>query len=771
MATKRTTKKKIDKTEPVLKNKIKKIICIFFSLIIFLALISHHSSDFAIINGGKTGQIQNWIGLIGACTSQILLLLFGLGSYIFSLYFTALSIQSFFPEPYYKRKGFFISIISFILGVTILMAMWPASFVGMTNYLGIGSYNNPGSALSGGVIGQFLASPTLTAISAGIIRKYMGSVGTCILGIALVGIGTIYLWKIKNLIIVKKILSLLKPKKKIEKNIPKRDLSDIDDDFDLDLTREKIREKRNKKRKNEEKIKNKDQKLENDMSFEALIPHKPERKVQKQTGSSGLYKLPSLNLLMDITESTGDSADIIKMSKEILQDTLNSFGIDARVTEITTGPRVTRFEVIPAPGVRVQKISNLEYNIKMDLKAESIRILAPIPGKDTVGIEIPNRTSSAVCYKAILQSRVWKKSSQDIPIVLGKAVSGEAILTDLAKAPHLLIAGATGSGKSVCVNTLIMSLLYKFSPEELRLIMVDPKVVEFEMYKNLPHLITPIVNDPKKVPCALRWAVNEMESRYKILAKARVKNLAGYNTRELPKEPILDEDNKPLPDKLPFIIIIIDELADIMMVAKADVETSIARIAQKARAVGIHLVLATQRPSKEIITGIIKANLPTRIAFRVASIVDSRVILDHKGAESLLGKGDMLFIPPGSAKLERIQGAMLADSEIDDVVTFCASQTEQKFDTKVLSNDSNKSGAGQGQDLLIEETDGSNDNDLVQQSIEIIRRERKASTSYLQRRLKIGYNRAAEIIDTLEDQGIIGPQIGSSRREIFITKE
>ncbi len=777
MATKRTTKKKVNKAESVLKNKIKKILIIFLSLIIFLALISHHSSDFAIINGGKNGQIQNWIGLIGACISQILLLLFGLGSYIFSIYFITLSIQSFSSAPYYKRKGFSISVISFILGITILMAMWPLSFVAMTNYLGIGSYNSPGSALSGGVIGQFLSSPVSQNISAGIIRKYMGSVGTCILGIALIGIGTVYLWKIENFVFFKKILSILKPKKNTDKRISKRDISNINSDIDIDMTRKKIREKRNQKRENESNLRKEQEELKNETSFETLIPTSTnnkfnEGKVSKQSKNGGFYKLPGTNLLRDITEFGGDSAEIIKISKEILQDTLNSFGIDAKVTGITTGPRVTRFEIVPAPGVRVQKISNLEYNIKMDLKAESIRILAPIPGKDTVGIEVPNKKSSAVCYKGILQSRTWKKNNQDVPIVLGKDVSGEPVITDLAKAPHLLIAGATGSGKSVCVNTLIMSLLYKFTPDDLRLIMVDPKVVEFEMYQNLPHLITPIVNDPKKVPCALRWAVNEMENRYKILAKARVKNLSGYNSRELPKVPVLDEENNQLPDKLPLIIIIIDELADIMMVAKADVETSIARIAQKARAVGIHLVLATQRPSKEIITGVIKANLPTRIAFRVASIVDSRVILDHKGAEALLGRGDMLFIPPGCAKLERIQGAMLYDSEIDDVVNYCASQIDQKFDAKVTSNENAKSDdTPLDGDSLIEENGNNAGNDMVQQAIEIIRRERKASTSYLQRRLKIGYNRAAEIIDALEDQGIIGPQIGSSRREIFITKD
>ena len=493
--------------------------------------------------------------------------------------------------------------------------------------------------------------------------------------------------------------------------------------------------------------------------------------IKKPVKLNSNYRLPPPRLLKDLPETKGDSGSIIREAKATLQDTLNSFGIEARVTDAVTGPRVTRLEVIPSPGVRVQKISSLESNIKLDLKAESIRILAPIPGKDAVGIEIPNKTSSIVALKAIFTSKQWESNSADIPIVLGKDVSGDPIITDLARAPHLLIAGATGSGKSVCVNTLIMSLLYKFSPEELRLIMVDPKVVEFEMYKTLPHLITPIVNEPKKVPLVLRWAINEMEKRYRVLAKVRVKNLEGFNSRSIPAEPVLDDEGAPIPPRLPYIVIIIDELADIMMAAKADVETSIARIAQKARAVGIHLVLATQRPSVQIITGVIKANLPTRIAFRVTSVVDSRVILDHKGAEALLGRGDMLFIPPGSAKLDRIQGAMLSDDEIEDVVSFCSAQMEQDFNHRVVSQETEKAGPsfeGGGASDSDDDMDGE---DLVEQSIDIIRRERKASTSYLQRRLKIGYNRAAEIIDVLESRGVIGPQIGSARREIFVDTE
>ena len=355
---------------------------------------------------------------------------------------------------------------------------------------------------------------------------------------------------------------------------------------------------------------------------------------------------------------------------------------------------------------------------------------------------------------------------------------------DLAKAPHLLIAGATGSGKSVCMNSLIMSLLFKFSPDDIRLIMVDPKVVEMEMYSTLPHLITPVVNDPHKVPTALRWAVNEMENRYRILAKAKVKNLAGYNSRHIGPEPVLDKDGKPIPEKMPILLVIIDELADIMMTdSKAEVETSIARIAQKGRAAGVHIVIATQRPSTNIITGVIKANLPTRIAFRVGSIVDSRVILDQKGAETLLGRGDMLLVPPGSAVLERIQGAWVDDSDIAKIVDFVSGQAEQEFNNKILSeetqdeeenDDTAEASIYDVPDVapIIKKYLLPGDDQLLAQALEVVLMEQKVSTSYLQRRLKIGYNRAAELIEILEERNIVGPPgPGGSKREILVFDE
>jgi S-DNA-T family DNA segregation ATPase FtsK/SpoIIIE len=417
----------------------------------------------------------------------------------------------------------------------------------------------------------------------------------------------------------------------------------------------------------------------------------------------------------------------------------------------------------------------------MDLQATSLRILAPIPGKNAVGVEVANKTSTAVAIRSMMESESWTKGRQNIPIILGKDVTGKVEVADLAKSPHLLIAGSTGSGKSVCMNTLIVSLLYHFPPSDLRLIMVDPKVVEFEVYKTLPHLITPIVNDPHKVPAALRWAINEMERRYKVLSKVGVRNLEDFNSRKPSPEEILDDDGKPISDKLPYIVILIDELADIMMLAKAEVETSIARIAQKARAVGIHMVLATQTPRKDIITGVIKANLPSRVAFRVGSIVDSRVILDGKGAEKLLGQGDMLFLPPGSADLDRIQGSWVSDEEIKAVVNFVSDQAEQEFfDGVTADEDASANNSGGATDSnaasamsaspAIAKYLRPDDDDNMKRALEVILMEGKASTSYVQRRLKIGYNKAADIIDQLEERGIIGPapSTGGANREILV---
>jgi S-DNA-T family DNA segregation ATPase FtsK/SpoIIIE len=775
-------KQKIDKNNLVNPSaprggKIFKIISLVLSLLFLLALASFDKADYAIISGGKTGNLHNWIGQFGATVSDVTFRTFGLGSYFLSLYLIIYAIHSFFAGTVLKKRGFLCSAISFMLGICILLAMCPSYFTGITDYLGIGRTGAPNSALSGGVIGQFFASPSTDYDTAGIIRRFMGTMGTCILGVALIGIGTISLWRIETLNAIKKFFSPFGFKKfqeKPEDTINYQTTTAKKAEQSLEQTRKEIEQKREMERTAPKQINLIDDFEEYPVSSQpeknevppvspTLLNKTVVQRREKPLKVSSSYKLPSIKLLDEVNESSGESEEAIQKAKETLQDTLNSFGVEAKVTNAFTGPRITRLEVVPSPGVRLDKITSLESNIKLDLKAESIRILAPIPGKDAVGIEIPNKISSPVSLTGLITSQ---KASFEIPVALGKNVSGEPIITDLARAPHLLIAGSTGSGKSVCINTLIISLLYRFTPEELKLILVDPKVVEFEVYKKLPHLITPIVNDPRKVPVALRWAINEMEKRYKVLAKVRVKNLEAFNSRTDTTE-ILDDDGTPIPKKLPFVVIVIDELADIMMVARGDVETSICRIAQKARAVGIHLVLATQRPSKEIITGVIKANLPTRIAFRVSSMIDSRVILDQNGAEALLGRGDMLFVPPGSAKLERIQGAMLSDKEIEKVSAHCAEQMEQRFDDKVLAEE--EPGTVFDQEESSYDPGDSSEEALIQRAIEIIKTDRKASVSYIQRRLSIGYNKAANIIEILEKQGVIGPrQAGKDNREVYI---
>ncbi|HSW73384.1 MAG TPA: DNA translocase FtsK, partial [Chlamydiales bacterium] len=432
-------------------------------------------------------------------------------------------------------------------------------------------------------------------------------------------------------------------------------------------------------------------------------------------------------------------------------------GIEGKVVEINCGPTITSFEVQPPIGVKVQKIKTLESDIALNMEAKSIRILAPIPGKAVVGVEIPALHPQEVSFKELLSYYQEKNRKLQIPILMGKTVNGEYVVADLIKMPHCLIAGATGSGKSVCINTIVMSILMNASPDEIKLVMIDPKKVELTQYTNLPHMIAPVISEAHGAYAAMQWLVREMHVRYDILKALGLRNITAFNNRK-PKKEAEEALSIPVPEKMPLIVAIIDEFADLMMVSSSDLETPIARIAQMARAVGIHLVLATQRPSREVITGIIKANFPTRIAFKVSSRINSQIILDEVGAESLLGNGDLLFLPPGSSSLVRAQGAYISDDDINKVVeTICASQPPNYL---IKSFDSMKK----------EETVGSDEeheDDLYKQALDIVLASKNASTTYLQRKLKIGYARAASIIDELEQNGVIGPQEGSKPRRIL----
>lgn len=474
------------------------------------------------------------------------------------------------------------------------------------------------------------------------------------------------------------------------------------------------------------------------------------------------YQIPSANLLQAAEKVDQTSLKKnLKRQAEVLEETLLSFGIEAKVGQINCGPTINSFEVHPAIGVKVQKIKALESDIALNMEAKSIRIIAPIPGKAAVGIEIPNPQPQEVGFKDMLQAYQQGSKKFHIPILLGKSVSGEYVMSDLAKMPHCIIAGATGSGKSVCINTIVMSIVMNAKPDEIKMIMVDPKKVELTAYSKLPHMLAPVITEPQGACSALMWLVKEMESRYELLKLVGVRNIASFNTRKIDKEAEASL-GREVPEKLHYIVGIIDELADLMMVASNDIETPIARIAQMARAVGIHLILATQRPSREVITGLIKANFPTRISFKVASRVNSQIVLDETGAETLLGNGDMLFLPPGTSHLLRAQGAFMRDEDINKVVQQICEQAPPNY---VIESFDALSDLG---DFDVNDSKEAPKDSLYKEAVDIVMSTGNASTTFLQRKLKVGYARAASLIDELEDRGVIGPPDGSKSRKVIV---
>jgi S-DNA-T family DNA segregation ATPase FtsK/SpoIIIE len=474
------------------------------------------------------------------------------------------------------------------------------------------------------------------------------------------------------------------------------------------------------------------------------------------------YKFPPIDFLTKATQNvaTTNTTANLRNSAKKLTETLKSFGVDAKVIQVSRGPSITRFELQPSVGVKVSKIVNLADDIALNLAASGVRIEAPIPGKAAIGIEIANDEIMPVLLREVIESDEFKRYPSKLAFSIGKDITGKPVVADIAKMPHLLIAGATGSGKSVCINSLITSILYKANPNEVKLVMIDPKVVELGVYNGVPHLLIPVVTDPKKAASALNWAVQEMVRRYKLFADNNVRDLAGYNTMACESKDDCDgDDNKMLPQ----IIIIIDELADLMMASPGDVENAICRLAQMARAAGMHLVIATQRPSVDVITGVIKANIPSRISFSVSSQVDSRTILDMAGAEKLLGRGDMLFFPVGAAKPVRLQGAYISDKEVENIVRYIKENTGASYNEDIIEHleSSNE----------VEEFEPGDNDELLPKAIEIVVESGQASISMLQRRLRLGYARAARMIDQMEARGIIGGYEGSKPRQILITKD
>jgi S-DNA-T family DNA segregation ATPase FtsK/SpoIIIE len=521
------------------------------------------------------------------------------------------------------------------------------------------------------------------------------------------------------------------------------------------------------------------------------IAEKLDKKLQRmKSRAKGNWKLPTYEFLKKPPkiESQIDRDKLLENS-QILQKKLADFGIDGEITAVRPGPVITLYEFKPGPGIKVSRIASLADDLSMALSAQSVRILAPMPGKSVVGIEIPSDVRETVYMREFLQNQDFSSSKFMIPIAMGKDIAGQTYISDLYRMPHLMCAGQTGSGKSVFMNGLICSLFYRFTPDELRMILIDPKFIEFRAYQDIPHLLLPVVDDPKHASTALKWAVREMERRYRILAKMGARNLASFNQKvdemgaDVVSDLLLAEENQgetigvvsggdwieafepdesgaPRVGKLPYIVIIIDELADLMMIAKKEVEISIARIAQKARAAGIHLIIATQRPSTDVITGLIKANLPSRVSFQLASFIDSKTILDRAGAERLLGQGDMLFIPPGVSQPVRLHGAYLDDDEISKITTFLKEQGKPAYRDEILISEEDEDG---------EDGDAEDDADeLFTEAVELVKRSGHASASFLQRHLKIGYNRAARMIENMENRGIVGPADGARPREVLM---
>ena len=763
------------------KNKALKIIG-FIVLYVIFTIFSFLSFYSNLLGGFGSGLKNIFLGLFGG-VSYLLPFIF---VYAFFYYF----IKKKKKEGY--TKLYLLSLI--VLNVsTLLSSILPKS----EKFLIEEFYKNGTKGIGGGVIGSFISEP---------LKSMMNSVGATILSVALLIFLIIVFFydqvSVLYALILNKISEHLKQKEKdlqvkfkdkeIKKkevepkeNIKPKDLEELsgalvyDDEPETEKSPDRFDEilssyEEEKETLNiedniiliertqlEQELLNEKENLDNILSGEKnIIENDGETPAKKTINRKIEYKFPSVELLEDNKAVRTGGVGDLKEKAIKLENILESFGVDAEVVNIEKGPSITRFELQPKSGVRISKIQSLQDDIKMNLAATSIRI-SPIPGKTVVGIEIPNDKTTPVFIKDIITSEQFKNHKSNIAFTVGMDITGNPIIGDLAKMPHVLIAGATGSGKSVCINTLITSILYKATPNEVKLIMIDPKVVELGIYNGIPHLLIPVVTDPKKAAGALNWAVMEMENRYKLFAQAGVRNIEGYNN--------LCEENGDEEGKLPKIVIIIDELADLMMVASKEVESYICRIAQLARAAGMHLVIATQRPSVNVITGLIKANVPSRIAFAVTSQIDSRTILDMGGAEKLLGKGDMLYYPSGESKPMRVQGSLIVDKEVERVVNVVKANSEVIYNEDILEH-LEKEQTFEG-DVKSKEENALDADEMLPQAIEVILDNNQASVSLLQRKLKLGYSRAARIVDQMEERGIVGPSEGSKPRQILITKE
>lgn len=714
----------------------------FASVYLAISLASYNAAD-PSLNSVSSGIVGNFGGKAGAYLSDIMFQGFGLGAFILPPLFFIYAYNLIWNMDFHLTKGRVAAWSGFIISFSSLMALWFNSFKLKGAMIAAGGIS--GALIpAGGVAGDILSQTVL---------RYMSPIGGFLLLLTIFVIAAILAAHLSFKAIVEGTFS-----------IPNRIFTGLNNIWMIQKERKKrLASVAVEKERFEEAHKIPPSIVEEKVED---IQKTAPRAVQEELPLAGLgFKLPPLSILDEPVKS-GHKVDkeAVMMNSRILEKKLLDFGVEGRVANVMPGPVITMFEFEPAPGVKISRIASLSDDLAMALRAVSIRIVAPIPGKAAVGIEIPNANREPVFLREILEWNEFQNTGSRLTLALGKDIGGNSLVSDLARMPHLLVAGATGAGKSVSVNSMIMSILFKATPDEVKFLMVDPKMIELSVYDGIPHLLLPVVTDPKKAAVALKWAVKEMERRYSLLAELGVRNIDGYN-KKIDKEgrkqisSTSEGETVRYHERLPYIVVIIDELADLMMVARKEVEESIARLAQMARASGIHLLLATQRPSVDVLTGVIKANFPTRISFQVSSKVDSRTILDTNGAENLLGSGDMLFLPPGSSKLTRIHGAYVSDREIKDVVSFLKKQGTPAYDEEILKV---KEGAGSSEENM-EDLDEKYD-----EAVTYVIEAGEASISKIQRRFKIGYNRAARIVEKMEEEGLLALSDGTGRpREVL----
>jgi len=709
-----------------MRKEIYGIILFFLVIFILISLLSYSPADPSINNARAAGQIHNLFGILGAHVAGLLIGLFGLGAFWIPILLLLASIHFFGNHP---NKA----LVSTLTGGIILVVITGALLSLRQNQIILFGHKFS----TGGIVGipfkAFLVKYTNFAGSA-IILILLWIIGFILAtGFSLIAFGK-RVWRWMSILNDRLTTFWLKRKQR------------------RDRAKKRVRADKGKSAKRAKTIKIKSKPAK---PIKTVPPAKQEVFDFMQSGKG--YQVPPFKILRDPDEPPASSDDKnLRMQSQLLEKKLEDFGVHGKVVAVSPGPVITTYEYEPAAGVKINKIVNLADDLSLALRAISIRIVAPIPGKAVVGIEVPNINREKVRFKEIVASPVFEKSKSKLTICLGKDIVGNPVVAALDKMPHLLIAGATGTGKSVALNAMICSLLYKATPDDVKLIMVDPKRIELSSYDGIPHLITPVVIDAKKATNALFWAVREMERRYELLSKMNTRNIGQYNKKIASNEKPEEAGDW---QKLPYVVIVIDELADLMMLASRDVEVTLTRLAQMARAAGIHLILATQRPSVDVLTGIIKANFPTRLTFQVSSKTDSRTIIDTNGAENLLGSGDMLFLPPGTAKLQRIHGAYISEGELVQITKFLRAQAKPEYDDQVTEAAAVDAAADEEQEY----------DERYDDAVALVTKTRQASISMIQRHLRVGYNRAARMVEVMEKEGVVGPSDGVKPREVLVT--